>query len=127
MKTLPATTSIQLLATTAFGSSSGNYDGSSATFNSDKVKGDGYYGFSDGVHTVQSRVTNLIGTIKIQGTLVKNPADTDFVDIVTVNESDGSTAITNSFFNNFTGNFVWIRIAVSGFTAGSINSIYMAH
>ncbi len=127
MKTLPATTSIQLLATTAFGSSSGNYDGSSATFNSDKVKGDGYYGFSDGVHTVQSRVTNLIGTIKIQGTLVKDPADTDFVDIVTVNESDGSTAITNSFFNNFTGNFVWIRIAVSGFTAGSINSIYMAH
>ena len=127
MKTLPATTSIQLLATTAFGSSSGNYDGSSATFNSDKVKGDGYYGFSDGVHTVQSRVSNLIGTIKIQGTLVKDPADTDFVDIVTVNESDGSTAITNSFFNNFTGNFVWIRIAVSGFTAGSINSIYMAH
>jgi hypothetical protein len=127
VKTLPATTSIQLLATTAFGSSSGNYDGSSATFNSDKVKGDGYYGFSDGVHTVQSRVTNLIGTIKIQGTLVKDPADTDFVDIVTVNESDGSTAITNSFFNNFTGNFVWIRIAVSGFTAGSINSIYMAH
>ncbi len=124
---MPATTSIQLLATTAFGSSSGNYDGSSATFNSDKVKGDGYYGFSDGVHTVQSRVTNLIGTIKIQGTLVKDPADTDFVDIVTVNESDGSTAITNSFFNNFTGNFVWIRIAVSGFTAGSINSIYMAH
>ena len=124
---MPATTSIQLLATTAFGSSSGNYDGSSATFNSDKVKADGYYGFSDGVHTVQSRVTNLIGTIKIQGTLVKDPADTDFVDIVTVNESDGSTAITNSFFNNFTGNFVWIRIAVSGFTAGSINSIYMAH
>ena len=124
---MPATTSIQLLATTAFGSSSGNYDGSSATFNSDKVKGDGYYGFSDGVHTVQSRVTNLIGTIKIQGTLVKDPADTDFVDIVTVNESDGSTAITNSFFNNFTGNFVWIRIAVSGFTAVSINSIYMAH
>ena len=100
MKTLPATTSIQLLATTAFGSSSGNYDGSSATFNSDKVKGDGYYGFSDGVHTVQSRVTNLIGTIKIQGTLVKDPADTDFVDIVTVNESDGSTAITNSFFKH---------------------------
>ena len=110
---------IQILTTSTFSNS--------ATLQSDKVKGDGYYGFSDGVHTVQSRVTNLIGTIKIQGTLVKDPADTDFVDIVTVNESDGSTAITNSFFNNFTGNFVWIRIAVSGFTAGSINSIYMAH
>tara|TARA_B100001057_G_scaffold354051_1_gene355981 strand:+ start:43 stop:417 length:375 start_codon:yes stop_codon:yes gene_type:complete len=124
---LPATTSVTLLPTTAFGSSSGNYDGSAAAFNSDKVKGDGYYGFSDGVHTVQTRVTSLVGTIKIQGTLVKDPADTDFVDIVTVNESDGSTAITNSFLNNFTGNFVWIRIAVSGFTAGSINNIFMAH
>ncbi len=124
---MPATTSVTLLPTTAFGSSSGNYDGSAAAFNSDKVKGDGYYGFSDGVHTVQTRVTSLVGTIKIQGTLVKDPADTDFVDIVTVNESDGSTAVTNSFLNNFTGNFVWIRIAVSAFTAGSINNIFMAH
>jgi len=124
---LPATTSVTLLPTTAFGSASGNYDGSAAAFNSDKVKGDGYYGFSDGVHTVQTRVTSLVGTIKIQGTLVKDPADTDFVDIVTVNESDGSTAVTNSFLNNFTGNFVWIRIAVSAFTAGSINNIFMAH
>ena len=124
---MPATTSVTLLPPTAFGSSSGNYDGSAAAFNSDKVKGDGYYGFSDGVHTVQTRVTSLVGTIKIQGTLVKDPADTDFVDIVTVNESDGSTAITNSFLNNFTGNFVWIRIAISGFTAGSINNIFMAH
>ena len=124
---MPATTSVTLLPTTAFGSASGNYDGSAAAFNSDKVKGDGYYGFSDGVHTVQTRVTSLVGTIKIQGTLVKDPADTDFVDIVTVNESDGSTAVTNSFLNNFTGNFVWIRIAVSAFTAGSINNIFMAH
>jgi len=124
---LPATTSVTLLPTTAFGSASGNYDGSAAAFNSDKVKGDGYYGFSDGVHTVQTRVTSLVGTIKIQGTLVKDPADTDFVDIVTVNESDGSSAITNSFLNNFTGNFVWVRIAVTAFTAGSINNIFMAH
>mgnify|MGYP003123564295 CR=1 FL=1 len=124
---MPATTSTTLLASTTFGSSTGNYNGSSAAFNSDKVKGDGYYGFSDGVHTVQTRVTSLIGTVKIQGTLVKDPATTDFVDIATVIESDGSTAITDSYLNNFTGNFVWIRIAVSGFTAGSINNIFMAH
>jgi hypothetical protein len=41
--------------------------------------------------------------------------------------TDGSTAITESYFNNFTGNFVWVRIAVSEFTAGSINNIFMAH
>ena len=124
---MPATTSVTLLPSTAFGSSSGNYDGSSAAFNSDKVKGDGYYGFSDGVHTIQTRVTSLVGTVKIQGTLVKDPANTDWVDITTVLTSDGSTAITNSYLNNFTGNFIWIRIAVSSFTAGSIINVFMAH
>ena len=124
---MPATTSVTLIPTTSFGTAAGNYDGSATAFNSDKVKGDGYYGFSDGVHTVQTRVTSLVGTIKIQGTLVKDPAETDFVDIVTVNDSDGSTAVTNSFLNNFTGNFVWIRVAVSGFTAGTINNIFIAH
>lgn len=124
---MPATTSVTLIPTTTFGSSAGNYDGSSASFNGDKVKGDGYYGFSDGVHTVQTRVTSLVGTVKIQGSLKKDPADTDWVDVVTVNDSDGSTAITNSFLNNFTGNFVWIRVAVSSFTAGTINNIFMAH
>ena len=124
---MPATTSVTLLPTTAFGSASGNYDGSAAAFNSDKVKGDGYYGFSDGVHTIQTRVTSLVGTIKIQGTLVKDPANTDWVDVVTVLTSDGSSAITDSYLNNFTGNFVWIRVAVTAFTAGSINNIFMAH
>ena len=124
---MPATTSVTLLPTTAFGSALGNYDGSSTAFNGDKVKGDGYYGFSDGVHTVQTRVTSLVGTIKIQGTLVKDPANTDWVDVATVLTSDGSTAITESYLNNFTGNFVWIRIAVSASTAGSVNNIFMAH
>ena len=124
---MPATTSVTLLATTAFGSETGNYDGSSPSFNSDKVKGDGYYGFSDGVHTVQTRITNLIGTVKLQGTLQKTPSSADWVDIASIVTSDGSSAITNSYFNNFTGNFVWVRIAVSDFTAGTINNIYMAH
>ena len=124
---MPATTSVTLLATTAFGNEIGNYDGSSSSFNSDKVKGDGYYGFSDGVHTVQTRVTSLIGTVKLQGTLQKTPASTDWVDIASIVTSDGSSAVTNSYFNNFTGNFVWVRVAVSDFTAGTINNIYMAH
>ena len=124
---MPATTSTTLLATTTFGTSSGNYDGSSLTFNGDKVKGDGYYGFSDGVHTVQTRVTAFVGTLKIQGSLQKDPANTDWADINNIVIGDGSTAITDSYFNNFTGNFVWIRVTVSDFTAGNINNIYMAH
>jgi len=29
--------------------------------------------------------------------------------------------------NNFTGNYVWIRVAVSSFTAGTINTIILGH
>lgn len=124
---MAAITTTTLLPTISHGTATGNYDGSSQSFNSDKVKGDGYYGFADGVHTVQTRTTAFIGTIKIQATLATNPASTDWVDIATVITGDGSTAITNGYLNNFTGNYVWIRVAVSSFTAGTINTIILGH
>jgi hypothetical protein len=124
---MSATTTVTLLPTTTFGTATGNYNGSASSFNSDKVKGDGYYGFADGVHTVQTRITNLVATIKIQGTLATDPTSSDWVDISSVVTSDGSTTVTNSYFTNFTGNYTWIRVSVSSFTAGTINSIYLAH
>lgn len=124
---MPATTSVQLLPTTTNGVAVDNYNGASLAFNGDKVKGDGYYGFSDGVHTVQTRVTAFVGTLKIQGTLQKDPAATDWVDVDNIVIGDGSTALTNSYLNNFTGNFVWVRVSVEDFTAGTINSVFMAH
>ena len=143
---MPATTSTTLLATTTFGTSAGNYDGSSTSFNGDKVKGDGYYGFSDGVHTVQTRVTAFVGTLKIQGSLQKDPASTDWVDI-NLREADGSysatadglisevttlsqqytTATSESRVYNLKGNFVWIRANISSFTAGTINTVQLAN
>ena len=93
---MAAITTTTLLATTTVGSETGNYDGSATSFNSDKVKGDGYYGFADGVHTVQSRVTALIATVKLQATLATTPTDADWVDIETVVNGDGSTAITKA-------------------------------
>ena len=124
---MAAITTTTLLATTSFGTSTGNYDGSSSSFNSDKVKGDGYYGFADGVHTVQTRVTSLVATVKLQATLATTPADTDWVDIETVVNGDGSTAITQGYLTNFTGNYVWIRVAVTNFTAGTINTVVLGH
>ena len=124
---MAAITTTTLLATTSFGTSTGNYDGSSSSFNSDKVKGDGYYGFADGVHTVQTRVTSLVATVKLQATLATTPADTDWVDIETVVNGDGSTAITQGYLTNFTGNYVWIRVAVTNFTAGTINTLILGH
>ena len=124
---MAAITTTTLLSTTTVGSETGNYDGSATSFNSDKVKGDGYYGFADGVHTVQSRVTALIATVKLQATLATTPTDADWVDIETVVNGDGSTAITNGYLTNFTGNYVWIRVAVTNFTSGTINTVLLGH
>ena len=135
-----------LLSTTTFGTSAGNYDGSSASFSSDKVKGDSYYGFSDGLHTVSWRVTDFVGVIKLQGSLVKDPTDSDFVDI-NLRSADGSltltadgliseientrqtytSATTENRVYNLRGNFVWIRANVSSFTAGTINTLLLVN
>ena len=142
---MATTTTVTLLPTTTFGTSTGNYDGSSASFSSDKVKGDGYYGFSDGLHTVSWRVVDFVGTVKIQGSLAKDPAETDWV-AIDLREADGNfsatadglisevtttsqvytTATTENRVYNIKGNFVWIRANISGFTAGTINTIQLA-
>jgi len=142
---MATTTTVTLLPTTTFGTPTGNYDGSSASFSSDKVKGDGYYGFSDGLHTVSWRVVNFVGTVKIQGSLAQDPAETDWV-AIDLREADGNfsatadglisevtttsqvytTATTENRVYNIKGNFVWIRANISSFTAGTINTIQLA-
>ena len=125
---MTATTTITMIPSTSFGSATGNYDGTSTSFESDNSKGDGYYGFSDGVHTAQVRVTGFPGTIKFQGSLATTPTSTDWVDIAgAALAGDGSSLITNSYIYNFTGNYVWIRASITNFTAGSINTILLAH
>ena len=119
-----ALTSITLVPTTTFGTASGNYDGSSTTFYSDKQKGDGYYGYTDGLHTVAYYMTNFVGNITMQATLAKDPTEADWFDITTTaSVYDGSTALTDQEFYNFTGNFVWVRAKISDFTAGTIRKI----
>jgi len=116
--------SITLVPTTTHGTATGNYDGSSTYFYSDKQKGDGYYGYTDGLHTVAYYYTSFIGEITIQGTLAKDPGDNDWFDITTtILYGDGSTAQTDQVFFNFTGNFTWVRAKVTEFTAGTIRKI----
>jgi len=93
-------------------------DSTTETVVGEKYKGDGYYGRSDGLHTVQYSFSGLTGTINIQATLSVDPADDDWFDV------HSYTAIqeTASKITNFTGNYVWIRAVIS-YTDGSINSI----
>lgn len=88
----------------------------------EQFKGDGYYGRSDGLHTVQYNYTGFTGTLKVEATLATTPGTADWfhVDSVVLSNDTGST------INNFTGNYIWLRAHVS-YTDGTINSIVMNH
>ena len=107
-------------------------DSTTETRTSDKLKGDGYYGRADGLHSVQYNVTGFIGKIVVQASLAVEPGDSDWFTINTtehsnLGDSTGSDNGGGSFIKNFTGNFVWVRTYVSDWTDGTINSLILNH
>jgi len=121
------------------------HDGDSTvqSITGDKFKGDGYYGRSDGLHTIQVNLAGFLGDVQLQGTLAVDPTADDWF---TVRLGSGQTIdTTGKIFNaitskleytdnetssktyNFTGNYVWIRIYVSNWTDGTVNSIQLNH
>ena len=51
------------------------------TYTGEKFQGDGYYGFSDGLHTMSFHVVNFTGRIHLEATIVENPTDDDWFPI----------------------------------------------
>lgn len=119
MSIVPARKSILMMTNT----------GSSHNLTGDKIRADGYFGHTDGIHTVQVVVNNFTGSFGIQGTLAVEPVEADWFDInlnANFNVSsatpkvsypinplalkgggpDGDTT-TNAF--TFVGNFVYLR------------------
>lgn len=93
----------------------------------DAIRADGYFGHTDGIHTVQVVVNNFTGDFGIQGTLATEPVEADWFDInlnanwnvsssspkitypvnpAAVTGQDGDTG-TQAF--TFVGNFVYLR------------------
>jgi hypothetical protein len=112
-----------LITSTTHGAASGNYDGSATSFFSIKAEGDGYYGYTDGLHTVAVFPNAFVGIITFQGTLATDPADADWFDIPGITVGDGSTGTSTAVTGNMTGNFIWVRAKVTSFTAGSITKV----
>ena len=105
-------------------------DSTTETRTSDKLKGDGYYGRADGLHSVQYNVTGFIGKIVTQASLAIDPADADWFTVTgTDHESTAveTTESDGSFIKNFTGNFVWIRCYVSEWSDDTVNNIMLNH
>lgn len=120
------TTTLELLPTTTYGTPSGNYDGSSQDWSGDRQQAANYYGGFGGLQTIAYYLNEFQGRIKIEATLDSDPT-TDAA-WFKVNEFDStSSATTNNFSVNITGNFTWIRANVEDFDAGTITKLYMSY
>jgi hypothetical protein len=107
-------------------------DSAIQTVTSDAFKGDGYYGRSDGFHTVQYDVANFLGTVVMQATLATTPESDDWFTLEStehVSTSNDSSSVTSDggFIYNFTGNYVWVRATVTNWTDGTLNSVKLNH
>lgn len=105
-------------------------DSTVQTHTGEKFKGDGYYGRSDGFHSVQYTVTGFQGAIDMQATLAVNPTNADWFTVTATNltsTDDSSQYNTGSFVYNFTGNYVWVRAYISAWTDGTVSSILLNH
>ena len=105
-------------------------DSTVQTHTGEKYKGDGYYGRSDGFHTVQYTVAGFQGKIDMQATLAINPADADWFTITGTNltsTDDSGQYNTGTHLFNFTGNYVWVRAYISNWTYGNVGRVLLNH
>lgn len=97
----------------------------SLSYSGDKVKADGYYGRTDGLHTVSSSITNFQGRIHLEGSLATNPAEGDWFPIyltsgnsfrqypvTSVPSGSNSLGDTTTEAWTFRANILWIRARV---------------
>ena len=96
--------------------------GTNMNVTSDKIRGDNYYGYTDGFHTLQVTYSSYVGRLRIQASLVLEPTDSDWFTVHEFTE----TSATKSVYANFTGNYTYIRAKLS-YTAGSITSVLLNH
>ena len=118
-------------------------DSSIQSHTGEKYKGDGYYGRSDGLHTIQVNLSGFLGDIEMQGTLAVDPTADDWFTVTlgsgqtmdttgkivsaTTSKLEYTDNETSSKTYNLTGNYVWVRAYVSNWTDGTVNSIQLNH
>lgn len=86
------------------------------------VKGDSYYGYTDGFHTIQVIYNQFVGRLRLQATLSLDPTVSDWFDVVPSNtlgtsfneagfvQFNANDPAAGSEAYSFSGNFTFIRV-----------------
>jgi len=109
-------TTLALLPATTFGTPSGNYNGSSTSFVGNAIPAANYYGGQGSIQTLNFSISNLVATLTTQATLSDDPTLDFWFEVETLTANKATNTVTYSPI----GNFSWLRVAVTNFTAGSI-------
>jgi hypothetical protein len=119
-------TTTTIIGRTVNGTASGNYDGSSQDFISDAVQAANYYRGRGGLQTVTFDVAGFEGVMHLEATLDHAPETAVWFN--TFDYGDGSTApLTDRYPETVIGNFTWMRVRVTEFSAGTINFVNISY
>ena len=109
-------TTLNLLPVTVFGVPSGNYDGTSPDFVGNAVPASNYYGGQGPIQTFTFTFANLSANVTTQATLSDSPEQAAWFNVYGFVGVD----TTSTYSGSVLGNFSWLRVAVTDFTAGNI-------
>lgn len=109
----------------------------------EKYRGSGYYGSTNRLYSLQVNIENFVGQVRLQASLESAPGVNDWFDVPFNQEYEYSmdttglvtrfqrtslnfaAATTGVFGYNFAGNYVWLRVKIDNWTAGTVNSIIL--
>jgi hypothetical protein len=88
--------------------------GTEFNFTSGKARGDAYYGYTDGSHTVAFYCNDFTGRLYIDATLANDPVEADWFSITLGGVQDyiEATAHTGVVAKTFQGNLVYLRARI---------------
>jgi hypothetical protein len=96
--------------------------GTDANVTGDPIRADGWYGMTDGLHTVAMYTINLQGRVFLEASLATSPTDSDWFPILLNGLTayiqfpqnpfapTGTTGDTGVAGFTFTGNLLWLRV-----------------
>jgi hypothetical protein len=113
-----------ILNTTTYGEASGNYDGSSQDWYSDPVQAADYFRGRGGLQTVTFNLNQFVGQIRVEATLDTLPDTATWFDVYEIGDE---IPLTDYHPENILGNFVWIRLHILLFEAGTISSVTITY
>ena len=110
-----------ILTNVEHGVPSGNYDGSSQDWYSDAVQAAAYFRGRGSLQTLIISVAEFQGKITVEATLDTLADTATWFDTY---EYDSTGSPSSDYHpENITGNFVWIRLRVEDFSAGTITAV----